>query len=435
MNGGIRSVLQTPRFRLGRALIGSAFIYALAGSLAGLVPLILLPLLTRLMPPEDYGRIAMLMVFIQFLAPITGLNVHGAVGMRYFQRDAIDFPSYVATCLIILLASTTGVLLVVIVLAPLLSKWTGITPNWLLLAVVACSASFVVQTQLAIWQSAKKAWRFASLRVSQALLDLGLSVLLVLGLGLAWQGRAAGIILALVVCAVAALATLRMGGWLAFPARLDYARNALAFSIPLIPYTIGGMLIAMVDRVMITNMLSVSDTGVYFVAVQVGLAVQLVADSVNRALSPWLIESLGAGSPSRDRLVVRTTYLYFTLLLAGGVLAGTLAPVALQYLVGENYRAAGPLIIYITVGQAIGGMYLVVSNYIFWAGNTGRLAIVSLTSGLANVAMSYWLLKSWGLRGPAMAYLVAQCLLLAGAWWLANRSRPMPWLSAFGSKP
>ena len=102
-----------------RSLFGSAIVYTLTNAVSAGIPVLVLPVLTRVLTPEEYGRVAMFSVVVTLFGAFTGLNVHGAVGIRYFARKDVDFPRYVATCLIILAAST----LVVLALVGLLLPW------------------------------------------------------------------------------------------------------------------------------------------------------------------------------------------------------------------------------------------------------------------------------------------------------------------------
>lgn len=410
-----------------RTIVGPALIYVAANVLTAAIPLLLLPLFTRVLSPEDYGRIAMFGVVVQLLGAVSGLSVHGAIGVRYFDRDSMDFPRFVGSCLAVLAGSLTLVFAVVAVALPLLEDFTKLPGTWLLIAVVVSGANFVVQSQLAIFQSAGQPIRFGALRLTQAALDLGLSLLLVLGLGMAWEGRAAGVAVAALAGALLALGMLRTGGWLRLPGSRDYARQAIRFGLPLVPHAIGGLLIASVDRFMISNILDVGSAGIYLVAIQIGLVLNLVTDAGNRAFAPWLMRSLKQGDPELDLQVVRLTYLGFGVLVLLGIGMGLAAPALLSILVGEEFRAAGPIVIYVTIGQAFGGMYYLVTNYVFFAGKTGRLAAVSLTSGLLNIGLSYLLLSTRGLEGAAQAFMAAQLLLFLGTWWLASLTHPMPW--------
>lgn len=413
-----------------RALAGSAVIYIVTAGLSAGVPLILLPILTRLLTPDEYGKVAMFSVVVQALGAVTGLSVHGAVGMRYFDRERLDFPRYVASCLAILVASTSVVLLLVLLGLPWLAEFTKLPRHWLILAVLLSCSGFIVQVQLSIWQSSRQAWKFGALRLFQALLDLLLSLLLIIVAGWAWNGRIAALAIAGLAAGGLAIVTLFYGGWLRLPIEKSYVRGALQFGVPLVPHAIGGMLIALVDRFMISNVLDVGSTGVYTVALQIGLLLNLVNDSLSRAYSPRLIDALKENNAARDRMIVRFTYGYFLAVFVVGAVLGLLAPVILTALVGSKFQGASSIVIFITLGQAFSGMYYMVATYVFYAGRTAQLAVVTLLCGVLNVAVSYWLLNLRGLEGAGIAFMIAQFFLFVGTWWLADRARPMPWLGA-----
>lgn len=410
-----------------KGLIGSALIYTLTNALSAGIPFLMLPILTRVLTPEEYGIVAMFSVVVTVLGAFTGLSVHGAVSIRYFEQDQYDLPRYVASCLTILLVSTSAVFVIVLLLIPVIETFTKVPGKWLLAAVLVSGAQFVIQLQLTLWQVSRKPWKYGTMRIAQTATDAAVSLFGILGLGLAWEGRLGGIAIASMVFMCIALFTIRAGNWLKLPPDRAYAVNALRFGVPLIPHVIGGMLIVMVDRFLISNVLDVASTGIYMVAMQIGLVMSLLTDSFNRAFAPWLVESLKKEDPVRDRLIVRFTYLYFGVVSVLAVTLGLVAPFLLGWLVGAQYQAASSIVIYITMGFAFGGMYYMVTNYVFYAGRTPGLAMITFISGVFNIGITYYLLKTNGLVGAAQGFMLSQAAAFFGTWWLAQKSRPMPW--------
>src|SRR5665648_509182 len=91
---------------LASSLIKTSFIYTLTKAINASIPFLLMPVLTRYLNPEDYGVVAMFGVLLSFLVPFTGLNSHGAIARKYYDRDEVDLPTYVTNCLLILITST-----------------------------------------------------------------------------------------------------------------------------------------------------------------------------------------------------------------------------------------------------------------------------------------------------------------------------------------
>jgi O-antigen/teichoic acid export membrane protein len=414
----------------GSSLLGSVLVYTLTNVVSAAVPFLMLPVLTRVLAPAEYGQVAMFSVALTLLGAFTGLNVHAAIGVRYFERARLDFPRYVGTCLIILAVSTVVVLALIALLLPWLQPIAKLPARWLLAAAVVSAAQILIQIQLAIWQSARRPYAYGALRLGQSVLDGSISLVLVLALGLAWQGRAAGIAAAAGLSAALCLYLLIRWRWARWPLSRDYAFNALRFGVPLIPHTLGGVLLAMVDRVMISNVLGVASTGIYMVALQIGMVLGLATDAFNRAYAPWLLEGLGTEQPARDVAIVRFTYGYFIVVIIAAAALGLLAPLILQFLVGAQFRAAAPIVRYVALGFAFCGMYYMVTNYVFYAGRTASLALITLLCGCSNAGLAYWLLHRRGVIGAAQAFMLAQAMLFAGTWWLAQRARPMPWRRA-----
>jgi len=411
----------------GKRLLGSALVYTLSNAISAGVPILLLPILTRRLLPEEYGVVAMFGVVLAVMGALTGLSVHGAVGVRFFETDRIDLPRYVVSCLLVLLLSTAAVFVLAWALLPLIESLTQVPGRWVLVAVAVSGAQFVLQLQLSLWQSARRPWPFAALRSGQAAIDAGGSLVFVLALGLAWEGRLGGIALAAGACLLVALVTLYRGGWVKGPARRDYVVDALRFGVPLIPHTIGSMLVLMADRLLISHVLDVGSTGIYMVGMQLGMVLGLLTDAFNRAFAPWLMGSLKNHDPARDRRIVRMTYLYFATVTTVALLFGWAAPVLLSWLVGPQYQSASQVLGYIALGFAFGGMYYMVTNYVFFASRTAGLAAITFASGVFNVGITYLLLKQNGVVGAAQGFMLSQAATFLATWWLAQRSHPMPW--------
>lgn len=416
--------------KLGGTLTSSALIYTFANALNAAIPFFLLPVLTRALTPAEYGTIAMFGVVVSLLAAFTGLSVHGAVGIRYFEQDKFDLPTYVATCLMILGISTTAVLAAVSLTSAWLEEFTKLPGIWLLIAVLVSGAQFVIQIRLTLWQSAGQPWKYGTLQIAQSALNAGLSLWLVLGLKLSWEGRLSGQVLATFVFLLIAIWSLRIAKLVKFPASREYTRNALQFGLPLIPHTLGGVMIAMVDRFMISNMLDVSKTGIYTVALQFGMILGLLTDSFNRAFAPWLFERLKRKNSQLERGIVRYTYLHFVVVFSLAILMGVFAPQALAFLAGEKFHQASDAVIYIALGFAFGGMYYMVTNYVFFVGRTGSLAVITFLSGILNVVTTYVLIKVNGVVGAAQGFMISQAALFLGTWWLSHNVHPMPWRKA-----
>lgn len=416
---------------VGNRLFGNAAIYTLSNFAVAGVPFLLLPVLTRVLDPAAYGVVAMFTLVVSFISVGVGLNLHGAIMVRYFDRSSFDIPKYVSTALIILVFSTGFMLVLMLIAGPKLAEVTSIPTKWLYAAVLVAFLQFAVQILLALWQASKKPIQYGALRITHALLDAFSSIILVVVLALSWQGRLSGILAASLCTAIIAVFFLIREGWLARSIDSAYAKDALNYGVPLVPHAVGGLLLGMADRFMVNNILDVSSTGIYVVAVQLGLILGMLADSFNKAFAPWLIEKLSNINDKSQKKVVIFTYIYFVVIIALAILGAVVAPYVIPFIVGPQFQTAGPLLVFILLGNAFIGMYYMVTNYIFYSRRTGLLSALTITVGLMTVALSWFLINAYGVKGAAIGFMIGQASLFFGAWILSNYCVPMPWFKVF----
>lgn len=421
--------------KLPAKLIGNAGIYLGANVLNAGIPLLLMPILTRVLSPADYGTIAMFSIVLSVFGAFTGLSVHGAVSVRYFQLDKQALAQYIGACVAILLASTTTVLFLVVLLDHILVDLTGVPADWLLVAVVLSSFQFLGNIRLALWQASGAASSYGKYQVCQSLLNAGLSLALILIVGMAWEGRVIAQSIALTLFGLIAVSLLWREGFLRWPAKWKIPTvDALKFGVPLIPHALGALLIVAVDRFVIVNMLDIAQAGIYMVALQLGQVIGLFTESFSKAYAPWLMEKLAQDSDAVRQKIVRGTYAYFVFVPMAALAAGMAARWVLPFFVGKDFQEADSLVIYMALGFAFGGCYYMVTNYIFFQSKTKLLALVTFSAGLINIPLMIYLIRDNGLVGASQAFMLTQLLSFLGTWVLAHKVYPMPWLRLISGK-
>jgi O-antigen/teichoic acid export membrane protein len=277
------------------------------------------------------------------------------------------------------------------------------------------------------WQVRKQAKSYGLFQVFQSLLSMLLSLVVVVYFLQGAVGRIWVLSGVPFACAVIALLLLYKDGLLGFSWRPMYLREIFAFGVPLIPHTAGLFLISSVDRFVINKELGLAQVGIYMVAVQLVSAMGLLFTSINNAYVPWLFERLKRNNIVEKRQIVRWTYCYCLALLGLALLAFIIGPPLLVLIAGEKYRAAGQVVGWLALGQSFNGMYLMVTNYVFFSKRTGLLAMATVTSGLVNVGLLLILISFLGIEGAAIAFAISMAFKFLLTWFVANLRHPMPW--------
>lgn len=416
------------KIALSSRLIGKGSIFLVANILNAAIPFLLLPILTRVLSPADYGIVAMFSTFLSFTNTFVGLSVHGAINVQYFKLNAARFSEYVSNCLLLLVASAVVTFLVVLSTGRLIEDLLGIPHKWMLVAVAASFFQFLVTIRLAIWMVTGSAVEYGALQISQTFINCGLSLFFIFLVGLTWDGRLLGLVISIGVFGVASLYLLFRSGYIVRPTNTKAdIQNALRFGIPLIPHAVGAFIIYNSDRVMISKLVDVAAVGVYTVGLQLGQAMALLSESFNKVYSPWMMENLAKENIDKIKLVQKSYFAMFSFLFIGA-LWGIVAIAILPILVGKEFASAKSVIIYMCLGHSFTALYYIVTNYIFFSEKTKILALITFLSALVSIPLTYFLILKFGIEGAALAFLIVQIVFFVLTWILANKVYPMPWL-------
>lgn len=410
-------------------LYGNAAIYLGSNILNAGIPFLLLPILTRVLTPADYGTVAMFAIVLSVLGAFTGLSVHGAIGVRYFTMEKQELASYVGTCVGILVVSTSILLVLVALGGSWFAKLSGVPIDWLLVAVVVSGLQFLGNIRLSLWQVAGQAKQYGAFQISQSLLNAGLSLTFILLLGLAWQGRVIGQVASIGIFGLVAVWRLLKDELLKKPVgwRVQVA-DALHFGVPLIPHVLGALVLATAGQFFVTNLLGVAGTGIYVVAAQVGAVVGLIADAFVKSYSPWLYAELKDESANSKHGIVCVTYMIFAFFLVLSALVSAVVFIVFPFIIGEKFLAARSLAIFFIFGNGFTGMYMAIAGFFFFTSKTKYISIVSLSAGCVSLLGMWAFGNAFGLKGIAFGFLFSQVVMFVLAWMMSTMVYPMPWL-------
>lgn len=413
---------------INKKIFGKGSIYLIANILNASIPFLLLPILTRVLSPEDYGIIAMFTIFLTLTNAFVGLSIHGAVNVNFFKLTPGKFSEYITSCLILLVLSTLCVFSILSVLGLWLEEFIGIPYKWILIAVGISFFQFLNKLQLTVWVVQGEALKYGILQISNTVLNGFLSLFFIFIIGMLWEGRLLGQVIAIVLFGMVSIFFLFKQKLFKKPLtpKLDI-QDALKFGLPLIPHVLGAFAIYSMDRIIITNLLGTAVVGIYMVGMQLGQAIGLLADSFNKVFSPWLMNSLSNEYVDRLR-IVKNTYISMVSILSVGFIWAAISTYFLPYIVGERFQEAKNIIWLICLGFSLQGLYYLITNYIFYTKKTKFLAIITFASGLINIPLTYVFVKYYGLEGAAYSFLGVQFIFFIFVWYLSAKVYPMPWL-------
>lgn len=413
-----------------KLLTGSA-IYLAGSLLAAGLPFLLLPILTDYLVPAEFGRVGIFQGLYTFFLATCGLSVAGAVVRQTYEVAEAEIAAYIFNALLILAATTAVYALVIYAGLDWFSSILKVPREFFFPALLAASMVFIFNLLLGQFQVKEKPLAYTAFQVGSSALNIGLSMLGVIVLSAGAMGRVGGIVVAAVIFGSMSLFVLHRIGRLRFEYKPADMHSALRFGVPLMPHELGTFLLNWLSLFVLNSMIGTSQTGLYLLAFQISMALGVMCDAFNRAYVPWLFSVLSGTSHQDRATVVKLSYLYFLGLVIVVGLTFLIAPWLVSLIFNQLYAGAAWMVGWLVLGQALGGAYLIFTNYIMFTRKTEILSGITLLSNGVNIVLLFTLVPAIGLSGAVVGFVAARALILLITCFVATSLVPMPWRQDF----
>lgn len=412
---------------MSKKSLGNGIVYLVTNIINAAIPFLLLPILTRVLTPSDYGLITMFTLMVTLLGALAGLSIHGAVNIRFFKMSKQELSEYICGSLTILIASSSLIFLFIILFSNVLFKLTLLSKEWLLLACAVAACQFLINIKLALWQVTKQAIKYGLFKILLSLSNALLSLYFIFIIAESWGGRSIGIALSIFVFAIISLLLLFKNKDLTLKLNKEQMLDALRFGVPLVPHTLGAVTISMIDRFFIGNILGDKSVGIYMVGLQLAMVLAVLADAFSKAYGPWLYQKLNTETIENKQLIVGICYIVFICFLFSIAPAYIFLKLVFPYFIGEAFFEAIEYVIWFLIGYAFVGMYYAIAGFYFFKNKTGQLSIITFSTGLFSIFITYIAVSHWGLLGGAISFALTNVFMFSLVLFNVNNVIKLPW--------
>ncbi|SMO87913.1 Membrane protein involved in the export of O-antigen and teichoic acid [Saccharicrinis carchari] len=409
-------------------LFKDSFVYMLTEFFNKGIPFILLPILTRYLTPDEYGILSLYTTYIFVMLIFSGLSVQGVINVNFYKLSKYDLSAFISSSIVLFIISSCVVLIVLIAFKNVIAKLLAIDVVWVFIGffIAFFKQFYVIVT--GVLKMENKAIKYGVLQVSNMILEIVISLVLITVFFYNHEGRFIGIILATSFFGCYSIFFLIKNKYVNYVFNYAYFKEAFNFGFPLIPHQLSFWLRNGVDRIVIMKLLTASAVGIYSAGYQIGFGISMLAMAINQAYQPFLYRKLLNISTENKVALVKYTYVYFGLIMVLATFVSLFSKYILKIIATEKYVEALDLIPYFAFAAAFHGMYLMVVNYIFYANKTKLLAKITLTTGLIHLAFVYFGIQYEGIVGAAKASLISYFLTFILTWVLSSSVYAMPWL-------
>ncbi|MCC6241172.1 MAG: polysaccharide biosynthesis C-terminal domain-containing protein [Phycisphaerales bacterium] len=408
--------------------LSHAGIYLLARGLPGILAFAAIPVFSRLLSPEDYGRYALVIAAVELLNALlfqwTRLSLLRYNAVYRDQPDALR-----STLLSVTILTNTVLVLVAggLWLIPALAPWhSPIAAGGIVLIVQSFYDLVCEQARATL-----KPWHFMLMQSIRSGGFVGLGLVAVWLLGWSWFGPLGGMATGMLLAVGLSMGRHWRG------TRLKINRPILArlaqYGLPLSLTVALAVVIGTCDRYLLAWYLDEASAGSYAVAYDFTTqTLTLLMLAINMAAMPLAIRAYELEGPAAAQEQMRFNA---TLLLAIGVPAVLALAILVQPLVhnllGAQFRTAATRIIpLVALGAFLANFKAFHFDSAFqFAHRTIYQVWIVLAAAVVNVILNVLFIPRWGLEGSAIASVLAYIVSIALTIYYGRRQfvLPFPW--------
>ena len=395
-----------------RAFLKNSTIYAIPTFISRGLSLFLIPIYTRVLSPEDFGSLDLLLVFAGLINLTVSLEVSQGVARFYRSEPSVGSQiAYASSGLWFTLICYTVFALLCFYFSSFLATFVmgreglesafqaGICYIWI-------NGIYYLLLNQFRWEH--RSLQYAQVSLVVAFSTAGMAVFLTYGLHWGLLGLLSGMAFGAILGVVMSLYLLRQ----TFRFQLDAQKlkEMLVFSSPLVISGIAVIISTYIDRIMINHFLSVSDVGLYGVGFRLAGIVGLFMAGFQGAFTPLVYKHYQNVDTPRQMARIFRVFIAFSLLVF--MLLVLFANDILALLTTPEYYSASQVVVFLVPAILLSQMYIFAPG-IGIAKKTHLIIWVNLMGAAVNTLLNWLMIPPYGITGAAIASLVAySCVFL-----------------------
>lgn len=387
--------------------IKDTFIYLLPASFNNLIPLLTMPIFTRILTMEDFGVLALSQIYAVFVSGVANLGLTVGYDRNFFQcKDEKRTAELLySSLLFVITVFTIFALLTYFFKSPLSRLILGSTEYSNILFWVFCSTgimSFKIY-YLNYFKNTVNAKAFAMYTINESILTVVLSLFMVVYMRIGVIGLVWGQLLASLVNFI--LLTIKILKELTISFNWPVLRDSLKISYPLTPKIFFGVIGTQFDKYMIGLMSSVGGVGIYSIGQKMALITFACMTAIYNVYQPQVYKRMFDLGKNGGKSVgsYLTPFAYASIAIV--LLVSLFSEEIISILTPESYY--GAIEIVIILSMFYGSLFFGMQNQLVFAKKTHLVPILSIVSIILNVALNIPFIMKWGAIGAAWATFLA----------------------------
>lgn len=382
-------------------------IYGVGGIISRIIPLLMVPIVARLMPDSaHFGVNDMTQSIVSFTSAIAILGMYDAMYRMFFEKESEEYKKDVcSTALTFTLMCTAVVCLLMLVLRDQLAQWFLSDRKYANLIYITIIATFTGSTNSLVcaptrMQNKRKV--FLILNTVSPILSYSISIPLLLHghylIALPVARMISGIVNEVVFWAL-------NHKWFSLRRfNPSILKALLVIALPLFPNFLIYWVFNSSDKLMITNMLDIAQEGIYSVGSKLGHASQLIYTAFAGGWQYFAFSTMKENDQVKSNSNV---FEYLGIIsFSASLFVFALCEPIYKWLFPAEYLPGHIISPYLFLAPLMLMLFQVASSQFIVVKKTWPNFVILTIGALANLVMNYYFIPLFGIEGASVATLL-----------------------------
>ena len=388
--------------------------------------LISLPIMTRLLSPDDYGVLSIVSTYSTMAITVLALNMNVGIG-RYYHEKRKDFSEFFGTAFAVPSLLILTQFFLAFLFIEEIAQLVSLPSKAVMFVFVLSFFGLIKNVHLEYFRAARESKKIRSLNILTGYLGFALAVVFVYFhpeeerfMGSLWAMLLTGIISTCIVL-------VRIGSKMVFNFKWDHLKYMLSYGLPLMPSYLSGIILSQFDRVMLGSYLGNSDAGQYSFAYNISMLLTMVMNALYYSWEPKYYEYMNSQDyESHDMDTYRllgllSVFTCFLILFADWI----------GYILGSHaFHESLYLIPIIVLGQFMLVLTPIYKRHISFVRKTIYTALATMVAGICNVFLNSWLIPVYGSVAAGYTTLASYTIMfilifLIAKYWIRVHVTPL----------
>lgn len=390
-----------------KLFVDNFIVYGFGGIISKIIPLIMVPIVTRLMPSSDfYGVFDLSNTLVSFASALAIMGMYDAMYRMFFEKDDEEYKKCIcSTALMFSLLASAVIFAVMILLREQIAQLFLNDKKYSFIIYLSAMATFVGATNSIVSAPTRmqnKRRLFLITNTLSPFISYSISIPMLL---------AGHYLLALPLATVISGVTMEFTfavinhSWFV-PKKFDFIilKQLLIIAIPLLPNFLIYWIFNSCDKLMITNMIGISAAGVYSVGSKLGQCSQLIYTAFAGGWQFFAFSTMKEENQVKSNSMI-FEYLGIITFVATAFVCALSYPL-FQVLFTDQYRSGYIVAPYLFLAPLLQMLFQVAANQFLVVKKTWPNLFILSIGAVVNIAINMLLIPAIGIEGASIATLM-----------------------------